>query len=261
MFGRKSIAWGGLTLALALVLPCVASADSLTFMLGRNYTEEGQKPEGEPPWLKATFTDTDDGVVLTLSSLLKGDDEFVSKWFFNFAGSKEALEALKFEQIQPASGDQDPEAEVKTKFNKIRGTNGGPFDIAFLFETSNSGKERDDDDDEGGRGRGPRGQEQHGEPSSGRFTSGDSATFLITGNGLMASDFNLAAKGGLYTLAHIQGIDPCNNGSAWITVGNTKGPGTPPAPGSGPPPVPEPATLTLLGVGLAGLARRMRLRA
>lgn len=73
-----------------------------------------------------------------------------------------------------------------------------------------------------------------------RLKPGEFATFELTGNGLSAADFNTLSEGNgaYYAMIHLQGIP----GGQSVKLA----------------PVPEPATMGILGIGLAVLARRRR---
>lgn len=218
------------TLLLALLVltatPCFAA--SITFDL--NYVYTGAVPAGEPPWLRATFSDAAPGVVnLRLESFLDGSEfvggqyntkkpfNSVGGWLFNFNPSKD----LSKLSIMSAGGSNpaDGVATAVSGFGAAAGT--GSYDILFAWE------------------------------SGGRFAAGQNALYTISGlTGLSVADFNYLSAGGakqFHSAAHIQRLE--NGASAWV---GDRGTSTP---------VPEPATLLLMGGGLLGLGFFGRRRA
>jgi hypothetical protein len=80
-----------------------------------------------------------------------------------------------------------------------------------------------------------------------RLIQGGSQEIILTGNGITAFTFNVLNgnnNGQFYAAAHVQGLPPDGEGSAWITGGPGEGMGAP---------VPIPPTVWLLGAGLVGL--------
>ncbi|MBS1707124.1 MAG: PEP-CTERM sorting domain-containing protein [Armatimonadetes bacterium] len=80
--------------------------------------------------------------------------------------------------------------------------------------------------------------------SGSRFTSGKTVTWRVTGTGLLVSDFDTLTSGGngsMKAMLHMQGFNNGNSGKL--------GPGDP---------VPEPASMAVIGLGVAALARRRK---
>ena len=175
--------------ALAVVVGATASADSVVFDLVNEYTGS-QQPTG---FLTATFTDTIDGVELTLSSSLV-DSEFVSTWLFNLDPSLDPT-ALNFMKVGSSGSFDDP--VITTGVNAFRAGGDGQYDILFSFDVMEDG----------------------------RFGAGDEVTYLITSSEMISAisfDVFSAPSGGrgpLLSAAHIQGVGMAGSGSGWIADG------------------------------------------
>lgn len=222
--------WGVLTVALLALMSLSANADSLKVELDDWFGNGGNPdlvpPQGDTPWLVACFEDMGSYVKLTMSASGLIDDEFVSDWLFNFNPAKE-VEDLHFAFVSGIAAD-DP---ISTGEDAFKADGDGYYDIEFAFPTSGS-----------------------------RFEGGLTSVYNITldGGGLTAADFAFIESGHKddkgtgphYSAAHVQSIGAAPGTSAWIGATGT---GTCD-------PVPEPASMTLLGLGLVGLALRRRSR-
>ncbi|MFG0282913.1 MAG: hypothetical protein ACF8R7_00685 [Phycisphaerales bacterium JB039] len=174
---------------IALSVAATATAQPVEFELVSEYTGS-QQPAG---WLTATFSDTPDGVELTLSSWLV-DREFVSSWLFNLDPMLDPAE-LKFTKIGSSGSYDDP--AIFTASNNFRAGGDGYFDILFAFATMEEG----------------------------RFGAGDEVVYLITSSEMISAEsFNVfsapaGGQGPLLSAAHIQGVGMFGTGSGWIAAG------------------------------------------
>lgn len=199
-----------------------ATAD-FTIVMDNNYN--GTAPSGSPPWGTATFTDVGAGQVrLTMTNLLQSSSEFIpDSWFFNFDPARNASTDLTF-TFQSGQAAQS----ISTGINNSEPPGqGGDFDIAFTFETSNNAN---------------------------RFTSGETSVYLITGSGITAASFNTLSQNennAFVSVFKVQGIPP--NGGSGEVAGTV---GQPPPP----PVVPAPPSVILAGIGVLGFGGLARLR-
>ena len=204
-----------------------SAASSVTYDFGQ--VSGGPTPAGTPPWVQASFTDVgmpSDTVQLPLTAENIAPGAYVSCWYFN-VNSLLTPGSLQFTQTGSAGSFGGP--TISTGANAFKAGPDGKFDILFGFNST-------------------------GDDST-RFTSGDSVTFTITGiSGLTVQDFNAlstsAGGSGAYaSAAHIEsGSADC---PSWVNptattqiLGNA----------DTRPPVPDTsATISLLGVSLAGI--------
>lgn len=229
---KKAILFAALC---CLVLLSIGSnAEAVSFGLDFEYSGAFD-PQGEKPWLTATFDD-----VLTNEVQLKMDatklvgSEFVSGWYFNLDDSINPLN-LSFTYDGNAS-EGGPEADsISTSQNGLSAGPASGFDLAFNFKTSNSN---------GG---------------ASRFGAGETVVYSIIFNDpdpndtiiLNAQSFDFKNAGGNFlSAAHVQGIGPSGENSGWIAATSTTD-------------IPEAASLLSLGLGILGIglvARKKRLR-
>lgn len=207
-----------LLLSSVLLASTAFGATTLTFSFD-SVTEVGVlAPSGTAPWATATFTQlTPTAVSMVLSSNLSGS-EFFSKFAFNL---NPTLDLSHLTVVNTSSSGSFALPSVTLGVNSQGGGQGTRFDIAFNFNTSNSG---------GGVKR---------------FNFNDSVAYTFTYNGsgdFTLDSFNvLDASGQQYVIAHAQGL--CSSSaSAWIS--NTT--------------VPEPKAALLGALGLITLLRRRR---
>jgi hypothetical protein len=213
--------------AISLV-PATASAGTFSGSLTQVFS--GNVPDSTSPYLTFTFYDNvgtaDCGaacganqVKLVLTASLEDGDEFVTEWDFNTL--------LSITSIVNTSITGATAPSISIGSNSFQADGDGLYDIMFSFVSG---------------------------PPSGRFNGTDTATFIITGTGITAQTFNTVSApaggaGGPFTsAAHIQGIS--GGCSGWVSTSGPDTNGNDGACGS----VPDGgATLTLLGLALAGI--------
>ena len=176
-----------LLVGLAFSVAGLQPAQALQFDLNYEYSD-ATAPQGTPPWLTATFEDVvdSDTVELTMSSLGLIDDEFVTKWAFNFYHP--VIEVTYFDFVY-VSG---PAAIVGQAEDFYKAGPAHGFDILFEFS----------------------------EAEAYRFGKDMTAVFSITYAGISANSFdsdNAGKEPFIYrTAAHVQGIGLDGEGSGWI---------------------------------------------
>ncbi len=194
-------------------------ATTITFDL--NYTFSGTSPSSDSPWLIATFTDTPEGVLMTLQCSLESSTEFVGQngWYFNFDDALD-VEALTFTQQSGVAA-----SSINTGEDDIKADGDGYYDINLTWDANT-------------------------------LNNNDTVTYLITSTELidaLSFDFMSEPGGGAgtyYSAAHVQGITG-GDGSGWIgsTVTSVPEPKTFILLGIG-----------LLGLGIYGLCGRRKSR-
>lgn len=212
-------------LALMILMLCFLDMKSSQAEIITFYPTEvlggGTVPEGDPPWIAASFDDhgRQGSVTLTLSCLNLTGDEFVSKWLFNLDPGLDPRK-LGFGSLVKTGSFNTP--SILTGTNQFTGGGGDKFDVLFNFATSNKHSRRFDDD--------------------------NSLQLVISGiSTLTAKSFDFQSKGNsdyggilpAKTEAHIQGIGDCRDDSAWIVV-------------------PEPSSLVLACCGMLGMTLYVR---
>ena len=192
-----------------------AQADTLTLNFNAPFPDSST-PEGDAPWLIATFVDGEAGqVYLTLQANLIGD-AFIGGVYFN-------LDPIVALAVTPQAGATAPAYDTfNVSENTYKADGDGYFDIWIDYPEAGSDN---------------------------RFDGPEYGTYLLEGAGLTVASFNYTSSitdatgggGGHSTWlagAHIQ-----SNGdsgySVWIGPGNSE--------------VPIPGAVWLLGSGLVGL--------
>ena len=178
-----------LTVGLAFTLCFVSKvhADSITFDLNYEFSA-GRSPVGDPsPWLRATFTDDTDGVLLKMEGVNLTAAEWVKEWYFNFDNTKNVNDLVFTHQdgIKPSVNRHEPQ---------LRAGGDGVFDFKFQFPPAKSK----------------------------RFGINSMSIYLITGiDGLSVHDFDFLCevkgqKGIFTSAAHVGSIGEDEEGSGWI---------------------------------------------
>ena len=194
-----------------LSLGAAANAD-LTIFLNKSFSP-GVEPQGDKPWLVATFADNvlagpnNDYVTLTLSVLgdplsasttdglqtVSGVSEFVTKWSFNLDPAK-SISSLTATRISGAT------ASVTKGSNNQDVLSSKNYDLLFTFPSAGSG---------GGSSR-------LGAAAASHKTS--VYDLKIAGSDLMSTDFNFFntpldnVRGNFRSAAHVQGIGTLSAG-------------------------------------------------
>jgi len=178
-----------LTVGLAFTLSFVSNghADSITFDLNYEFSG-GQSPVGDPlPWLRATFTDDTNSVLLKMEAVNLTAAEWVKEWYFNFDDTKKVNDLVFTHQ-------DGIKASINRHEPQLRAGGDGVFDFKLQFPSAKSK----------------------------RFGINSTSIYLITGiDGLGARDFDFLCevKGqkGIFTSgAHIGSIGKNAEGSGWI---------------------------------------------
>ncbi|HTI72193.1 MAG TPA: hypothetical protein VMF06_19610 [Candidatus Limnocylindria bacterium] len=172
--------------ALVIGAGFTARADSLVYGYDTAYTDK-YTPAGEAPWIQATFTDIEKGVIkLEVKALSLSKDEFVSTWGFNVNPELDPT-TFDFELISSFNYDSK-ESTVFTKGQDSVSAGGSvalDFDLNFGNHT---------------------------------FGVGSDVVFYIKSDKpLSVADFYFATEGkksGYYSAAHIQGL--ADGKSAWV---------------------------------------------
>jgi hypothetical protein len=199
-----------------------AKAGATGFLYQFGTTISGTSPAGGGPWLNATFQDTTGGVLLTMNTAGMTSGEYLSGVYFNLNPADNVNKLTFTYENGTSSGVTAP--TIHTGAGAFEAADDGKYDILFNFATGNSG----------------------------RFGSGDTVTYLISGiAGLTAADFEYLAEpdgggGPFYGAAHVDGIGT-SDANGWI------GPCLI---------VPEPGTWSVLALaaGLLGAAHLWRRR-
>lgn len=210
-----------LSTLMILMTTSIAYADTFSFIPANTFS--GTPPAGS---LNAAFSDVSGGVQLLITSTLASGENLDpgKALYLNFNPVKD-LSLLAFSLIANTSFSQ--ESEVETGVDAYKADGDGSYDIRFTYD-----------------------------PGTKAFTNGQSQTYLITGTGILASDFNFLSKdeggsGPFYAAVHVQNTPTGGVGSGWVSPSVT----------TGVPPVPEPIALLLLGTGflfLGGIGRRFK---
>lgn len=203
---------------------------SITLNLGTVYT--GSIPDGSPPWLVATFTQTGSNTgTLTLTSDLSASD------FLQGLNSTKSTIGWAFflnQSLASISCSSGNCASNNVLFggNYNSGPVKGGFNLAF------------------------------GWSSGSRFQVGSSTVYDLTfANSLTENPFGLNSKN-WSSVAHVQGIGPNGSCSGWIVSGTGSPQVGTSCSGSVPPPpsVPEPADLSMFGLGILLISLFVSLR-
>jgi hypothetical protein len=195
-----------------------AQAATITWNPEFEFSGSGGVLANGPTSLTLTLTDIVGGVHFSLTGNL-ADGEFLRELYLNFDPSKDPTTLVFGDQAGVAP------ANIATGVNAFQADGDGLFDILLTWPT----------------GAGP-----------GRFEGTDSFTATIAGVMVADFEFNSEPAGGhgpFLVAFRVQGLGADNEGSGWFT--DTNG-------GQNGGTIPEPGMMLLLGIGLMGVAARIR---
>lgn len=215
------LAASALCAVLLLITAGPARAATVSFLLDAEFSG-GTAPSGPGPWLSAVFADLSPGSVrLTLSASGLSAAENVSSFYFNL---DPALDPLLVNAAFNAASSGPQATQFTSGVDCCKADGDGRYDLRFTF------------------------------PVGSGFNAGLQVIYDLTyaGAGLLdAPDFDFLSTpagghGPFKAAAHVQNTGAGGGDSGWI------------APAGAPAPVPLPAPALLLGAGLLGLARLVK---
>lgn len=218
---RTRVVGAGLGLAVAMTLAAPANAAIITFTPDTEFSGSGYDYDGT---ITYTLEDVAGGVQFTIDwAPVTDTGQYLAAAYLNFDPMLDAATAI----TEGASSCTNCVFDSASFGNDAFQADGdGKFDMEFTFS----------------------------EAQADRFNQGDSFSIFLGGSFTTQSFVYQSAVGGgngtWYTAARVRGLGDDNQGSGWF------GDDTPPGGGD----VPEPASLTLLALGFALGAARLRAR-
>lgn len=205
---RISKLLGPVVLGLAIAVVPGATRGDVTMPL--DFTFSGTGATSGSPIAQFTDSGTDTVTLLLTNAITSPTSAFISEWDFNFNPTRDlSTSPLTINHSAGLTANS-----VSQGLNAFKADGDGNYDISFVFPVSNS------------------------DPT--RFLPGQTSTYIITGTGISASNFNFGSVGGalgtFLSAAHLQDTTTSDGSlsSGWVGAR-----------------VPEPSPLLL---GLASIA-------